>query len=227
MSIKDDQDMTEPKRSARHAAGADPAKRRQILDGAKRVFMERGFDAASVNDIRRAAGVSKSTLYIYFDSKEELFEAMIEEERDQRFERVTEILASDGSAADVLHRYGCAIATIICSNEVVMAQRIIIGIAERMPALGARFFTGGAMRSQTDLAAFLRREVSSARLVIPDVPHAANQFIDLSTGNLWKPRLFGKTTEAPSAKEIEASVSSAVAMFMATYGPDPLGPRHS
>lgn len=52
--------------SGRFAAGEDPAKRRQILDGAKRVFMRMGFDAASMNDVTREAGVSKGTLYVYF-----------------------------------------------------------------------------------------------------------------------------------------------------------------
>src|SRR5690349_16872873 len=56
----------------RPAAGQDPAKREQILEGARRVFIEMGFDAASMNDITRAAGVSKGTIYVYFANKEEL-----------------------------------------------------------------------------------------------------------------------------------------------------------
>src|SRR5262245_57788790 len=54
-------------------AADDSAKRRQILDGARRVFLEHGFDGASVNDIVRATGVSKGTIYAYFPSKERLF----------------------------------------------------------------------------------------------------------------------------------------------------------
>jgi len=46
---------------------------RQILDGARRVFLADGFDGASMNDIARVAGVSKGTLYVYFQSKEALF----------------------------------------------------------------------------------------------------------------------------------------------------------
>ena len=58
----------------------DSAKRRQIIDGARRMFLAQGFDAASMNDIAREAGVSKGTLYVYFKSKEELFEAIVEEQ---------------------------------------------------------------------------------------------------------------------------------------------------
>ena len=64
----------------------DNAKRRQILDGARRAFLANGFDAASMNEIARAAGVSKGTLYVYFKSKEELFEAIVEfQKRERRY----------------------------------------------------------------------------------------------------------------------------------------------
>ena len=58
----------------------DSAKRRQIVQGARSIFLARGFDAASMSDIAKAAGVSKGTLYVYFDNKEQLFEAIVHEE---------------------------------------------------------------------------------------------------------------------------------------------------
>ena len=63
------------------AGAAESSKRRQILDGARRVFLAEGFDGASMGEIARAAGVSKGTLYVYFDSKEKLFEALTIEEK--------------------------------------------------------------------------------------------------------------------------------------------------
>jgi AcrR family transcriptional regulator len=50
----------------------ESAKRRQIIEGARAVLLAQGFDAASMNDIARAAGVSKGTLYVYFKHKEQL-----------------------------------------------------------------------------------------------------------------------------------------------------------
>ena len=60
-----------------------PAKVRQILGGAREVFLRLGFDGASMGDIARAAGVSKGTLYVYFENKAELFSALIADERKQ------------------------------------------------------------------------------------------------------------------------------------------------
>src|ERR1700755_3473785 len=62
----------------------DSSKRRQILDGARKVFMDLGFDGASMGEIARAAGVSKGTLYVYCDDKCRLFEAIVHEESLQQ-----------------------------------------------------------------------------------------------------------------------------------------------
>ncbi len=64
----------------RLVADEDTSKRRQILDGARNVFMDLGFDGASMGEIARSAGVSKGTLYVYFADKNRLFEAIVEQE---------------------------------------------------------------------------------------------------------------------------------------------------
>ena len=86
----------------RGAAGNDgSAKRRQIVEGAREVFLSAGFDGASMNDIARASGVSKGTLYAYFDSKDELFEAIIRGEFAQSAERLC-VFRREGDARDML-----------------------------------------------------------------------------------------------------------------------------
>ena len=67
---------------------AESAKRRQIMDGARAIFLAQGFDATSMGEIAREAGVSKGTLYVYFDSKEVLFQAIVEEECQAQAEQV-------------------------------------------------------------------------------------------------------------------------------------------
>jgi len=53
--------------------------RRQILEAAQRVFSEKGYHGASMDDVARASGTSKGALYFHFSSKEELFHALVEE----------------------------------------------------------------------------------------------------------------------------------------------------
>jgi AcrR family transcriptional regulator len=62
----------------RHLSEAE--RRAQILRAARAIFIERGYLAARVEDIAARAGISKGAVYFYFDSKRELFDALVEEE---------------------------------------------------------------------------------------------------------------------------------------------------
>jgi AcrR family transcriptional regulator len=86
---------------------ADNAKRRQIVAGAREVFLAQGFDAASMGEIARTAGVSKGTLYVYFDSKEQLFETIATEECSRQAEQVFSLDPADHDVEAVLTRLGC------------------------------------------------------------------------------------------------------------------------
>src|ERR1044072_2206829 len=89
------------------------AKRRQILDGARKVFMDLGFDGASMGEIARAAQVSKGTLYVYFADKCALFEAILEQEALQHGQVVfTFDLVRD--AETTLKEFGRAALPLLC-----------------------------------------------------------------------------------------------------------------
>ena len=207
--------------SRRHAAGEDPAKRAAILAGAAQVFLESGFDAASVNDICRAAGVSKSTLYVYFSGKEDLFEALVEQQRDRLFADLDGRLSEVRPLADRLRDFACALAAILCSEEVIRAQRTVIGMAERMPDLGARFYDVGAQRTQQALGAFLQSETAAGRMAVPDVALAAAQFVELTAAGLWRQRLFGKLTAPPDSARRDAVARAGADLFMKAYATEP------
>jgi AcrR family transcriptional regulator len=84
----------------------ESAKRHQIMEGARAVFLAEGFDAASMGGIARKARVSKGTLYIYFDRKEQLFEAIAHEACLGQAEAVFSLDPSDQDIEAVLTRLG-------------------------------------------------------------------------------------------------------------------------
>ena len=112
----------------RPAAGEDPIKREQILDGAFRIFLRDGFDAASMNDITREAGVSKGTLYVYFKNKEDLFGAIIERQKLRIFGRLQEILAKNLPVAETLDEFGMLFATHLLSDKTIRGMRMVIAV---------------------------------------------------------------------------------------------------
>src|SRR4029077_15525877 len=124
------------------AESADSAKRRQIIEGARSVFLAQGFDAASMGEIARKAGVSKGTLYVYFKSKEDLFEAISEEQCRMQAERLFELDPADHDVAGVLGRLASAFTTFMC-NRSTSPIRTVIAIADRMPEIGRQFYESG------------------------------------------------------------------------------------
>ena len=216
MQIQEDE--TGPKRG-RRAAGQDPLKRAQILDGAKRCFLSLGFEASSMNEITTEAGVSKGTLYVYFQNKEDLFKALIDREKSAVMSAAQQQLEAGGSVPEALHRFGAYVTGRLTSEEVIRAQRMVLGVAERMPEIAARFFTGDSFSAHHLLQAWFDARVAAGELSIPDTDLAARQFLELSMASIYKRRLFGNLPKPVPAREIDRVVASAVAIFMLAYGP--------
>ena len=202
----------------RRVAGQDPVKRQQILDGAKHVFLSVGFDAASMNDITREAGVSKGTIYVYFGSKEELFGALIDRERSAIFTSLAEILEGERSVRETLTRFAILLATRMTSIQVVRAQRMVIGVSERMPELGCRFYDAGPDSAKGMLSAYFQRKTTEGQLDIPDTAIASRQLFDICAGGLTRACIFGVLETPPSEALIAETVESGIDMFLARYG---------
>lgn len=205
----------------RAAAGEDPVKRSQILEGARRIFVSVGFDAASMNDITREAGVSKSTLYVYFRSKEELFTALISDVRERYFAEVEAMLGDADHPAETLKRFGIRLATMVMSPEAMHAKRTVIAVASRMPHLGREFYQHGPARGLALVAGYLERAKAAGTLAIDDVPLAASQFIELTTAGILRRRFFDDEAPPATEAEMEVVVDAAVRLFMAGYGTKP------
>lgn len=205
--------------AGRFAAGADPVKREQIVDGAKRVFMQKGFDAASMNDITREAGVSKGTIYVYFENKEDLFVAMVEAERAAFLGSIIMVLAKSENIDKGLYDFGVTFLEHMTDEKVVTAMRTVLGVRERMPDLCSRFFRG-PQNLRTVLHDYLAQGVAAGSLEIDDLDLAAGQFLDLVSGSFFKFRLFGIMPQPPSREEIERVIRGAIRVFMAAYTSD-------
>ena len=221
MEMQTTEETTANPQTGRRAAGEDPAKREQILDGAKRVFMEQGFEAASMNDITRAAGVSKGTIYVYFENKEDLFGYMIERERRRITETVRHALDGNRPIDETLHGFGTLFATHMTADHTIRAMRMVIAANHRLPSLCSRFFSATPINPVSVLQDYLDRQVAAGIVVCDDTEQAAKQFIELTTVGLFKPRIFGSMEEVPSAAVIEKNISSAIRVFLAAYGAKP------
>ncbi len=194
----------------------DSAKRRQILDGARAVFLSQGFDAASMGEIARAAGVSKGTLYVYFDSKEELFQAIVQQQCQAQAEGLFDLDSDSDDVEATLTRLGVGFVSFLCQPEKASPLRTVIAIADRMPEIGKQFYETGPACGIAMLAAYIKRQVDAGVLMVDDCEVAAAQFIDACQATLFKPVLFNFSAP-PSPERIEHVVKIAVRTFLAAY----------
>jgi AcrR family transcriptional regulator len=197
----------------------DNSKRRQILDGASKVFMNLGFDGASMGEIARAAGVSKGTLYVYFADKSRLFEAIVEREMfDQQ--KVAFNFDPERDVATTLREFGQAYIALLCRPGGGSAIRTVMAIAERMPDVGRRYYEHGLQKTIGRLAVYLEAHVKANDLAIDDCQLAASQFMMMCQASLFLPFIF-QAAPPPSTERIVQVIESATRMFLAAYQVQP------
>lgn len=196
----------------------DGSKRRQILSGARQVFLARGFDGASMGEIAKVAGVSKGTLYVYFDSKEALFEALTTEEKRGLAEALFTLDTDDPDVGTVLAKLGQTYLREIGRPEHISSIRMVIGAAEKFPRLGQAFFEAGPCQGTTRLKAYFDKQVKAGRLSIADTEVAAQHFLDLCASGTMRRLLFA-VGDTPTEDEIARNVTNAINVFLAAYGP--------
>lgn len=209
--------MTSAQIAARDTAETESRKRRDVIDGARRVFFDKGFDGASMDEIARAGGVSKATIYVYFDSKEDLFEALVQADRRTSAEIMFEYEGDDPDVARQLRRIGVSFMTMMVRPDHIKMVRMVMGVAEKFPRIGRTFFETGPCHGGRRIAELLERHAAQGRLKIDDYEAAAFQFLNLCQGNITKGLMFG-AEERPTAAQIEKTVESGVKVFMAAYG---------
>ena len=128
-------------RKLARARKVEPETRRQaILDAALHVFAERGFEAARLDDVAARAGVAKGTLYLYFQSKEALFEALIRSAVTPVIEQFGKVAAApDIPPVKALEALFAIFEKDVLGTRRKLLLRLIIAEGPRFPAL-ARFY---------------------------------------------------------------------------------------
>lgn len=191
----------------------------QVLDGARRVFMADGFDGASVDDIARAASVSKATLYSYFPDKRLLFLEVASAECIRQSQEAIKSIDMAAPPRQVLGQAGRHFLRFLTSPFGQRVFRLCVAESERFPELGRKFYNSGPAVMRTEMARYFAGAVGRGELQIDDHVLAADQFGELCKADLWSRLIFGMITSV-SAADIDRVVDGAVETFLARYGVD-------
>jgi AcrR family transcriptional regulator len=191
-------------------------KRQRILAAALKVFSEAGYTAASMDAIAVEAEVSKPTLYMYFGSKEQLFESMMVAGRDvmlEPFENPFGDMISD------LLEFAWHYADTVMKPEFLSLARLIIGEAQRFPAIGRAYQKAGPDRLLKGIMAYFETQRAKGNLHFDDAELAAQDFWALI---LSAPRnkALHIPDERPSRREIRRYLENGLRVFIKAYSAD-------
>lgn len=179
---------------------------------------DKGFEGASMAQVAAKVGGSKSTLYRYYNSKEELFLAVSHDAAKRHIVPSLELLlASKGKdLPKALCRFGEVAITIVASETSIKTLRTVISESGRSD-IGKRFFEAGPNVGLQSISGFFQEQMDAGRMRQADPAVAARHLMALFESETVQPRLMGIKGEL-SKTEIRAAVHRAVDTFWRAYG---------
>jgi len=124
------------------AAGEPKFRRRkadrpgEILEAAMAVFAEKGFAAARLDEIAARAGVSKGALYLYFETKEEIFRAVVEQAIAPNIQAIRSMIAAHpGPFPDLLRLFAERMTQVVDTLPIGGVVKMVIGEARNFPEI--------------------------------------------------------------------------------------------
>jgi AcrR family transcriptional regulator len=172
-----------------------------ILSGAMQEFLMHGYAATTMDRVTAAAGVSKATVYSYFQDKEGLFTALIEELIVKRYQAAfnpKKALSAEGEAMDILRQI--AISVLECATEderVLGLIRLVAGESGRFPELARTFVRNMEKSALDDLSQFL----ACSPLDLPDPEASARIFLGTLVHFLMVQKIFHGIDIIPLEKD--------------------------
>ena len=149
-------------------------RRDQIIDAAIEVFGSKGLDAATVDEIAQAAGISKGTIYLYFKSKDEIFDAILAERSaipqfvDLMDATKTSMKSADFPLQAFLEQVGNKFLDTM--DDYYPVFRMVLADAHRYPAQAEHIYNNLVLKANKMLAEFLIAQVKAGRIRKLDSP---------------------------------------------------------
>jgi AcrR family transcriptional regulator len=131
----------------------------EIVEAARKCFIEHGFGATRIDDVAKGAGVSKGTVYLYFDSKEALFEAVVRAHVSPVIDSVIVAIEADPNtpAADQLMFCARTMYREMVTTDKRKLMQLVIGEGTRFPWLAEFYYRETIAKGQELIRAVIRR----------------------------------------------------------------------
>ncbi len=198
-------------RAAKPRYGSDDERRRQLIAVAEAVFLEKGFHAATMDDIARRAGMSKKTIYQIFPGKTALFDVLLTERLSPLFVPIE----NDGRPpAEILIDFLDRVARIVLSAEQIALTRLMVAESQRSPEIGQAFERQGIGRGNSALERWLAARKADGSLAIESAEEASAMLFGMTICEFVLSRLVNKRAP-PTEDEVRRRIRDGVTIFLA------------
>ncbi len=196
--------------------GSRGRKAEQIYAAAKQIFMEAGYEAASMDAVAARAGVSKATIYVHFEGKQALFEAIIRRHTETLFSHIQlpEKIVDLRQALTVLAN---SFVEMILKPDALSMYRVVAAEAARQPEIGEAFYAAGPAYARLKVGEYFltlaRRGLM--RLDEGEAPMLANLFLSMLAGDCHASAMFGRDQDKSC---LANQIKTAVDLLASRYG---------
>jgi TetR/AcrR family transcriptional repressor of mexJK operon len=160
------------KPTARRGRPRDAGKDESILQAAGDLFMERGYEAVSLDAVAQAAGVSKATIYARYTDKDALFAAVLRQECERAVSPDSFLPAPDQPVRATLILVATRFLTLVTGEKAMQMHRVLVAESGRAPRMAELFYETAVLSLKNRFAAWLEAETVRGRLNVRD-PHGA------------------------------------------------------
>ena len=186
----------------------------KILEAATARFLKVGYEQASIDAILLQSGGSKSTLYAYFPTKEDLFRAVIDNVVANS--DLGAALDVSANARAVLTEFAVSRQRVVLSPRHRAVLRLVIAERERFPDLAQIYWERGPQRSGQQLVTYLEALRNREILAIDDAQEAAEFFIGMLFQRWLRP-LYYTDVPPPTELALRGRAERVVSRFWAAY----------
>ncbi len=202
--------------------GRSALKRATILSAGRDLFLSSGYQGTSVDQIAALAEVSKQTVYKHFGDKQELLLAIVNDALDSTVSpfhaRIAELADTNDLDNDLIALAEDYLRQVL-QEPVVQLRRLVVGEANRLPALAQLYYEQAPVRALGAFADSIRALHQRGLLSAAEPDSAAEHFAFLVVGRCIDEALFHGGPQVLANMDVDRHVRSAVDVFLAAYRP--------
>lgn len=151
-------------------------KQRAILDAATKLFLEKGYEATSINTLVSITGGSKETIYNNFGNKEQLFVAVVDDVLKGILQPLAELDIHHLALREGLIYISKITLEVLTDEKGVGLQRLAFSASRKHENVGRLFYEHGPVKGFASLAKFLRKQQALGKFDCRNIDHATEYF---------------------------------------------------